>query len=254
LQHPFVDRIDSRSDARPIGVVRIIAQYVEQRGDNRRGLQRAMRPDNVPRLQPYFAVAHHRPRLCALDRFGQTISIDEVTTFIVGIRPRAAAYKRFDQGGLHLYVVPTGRMSFRMKFSLDGKEQLLTIGAVAEVSLDAARARCDQAREQLGRGVDPRTTDAAPAGRARAFEHGARQWHAHKHRRWTDVHAADVLASLERDAFPALGAMPISVVTVPVILNALRGIEARGSLETARRVRQRMSAVFAYAMAEDLVD
>jgi len=169
-------------------------------------------------------------------------------------RPRAAAYKLFDQGGLHLYVAPTGRKSFRMKFRLGGKEQLLTIGAVPEVSLDIARARCDQVREQLGRGEDPRTSDAAPVSKARAFEHVARQWHAHMRPRWTEVHAGDVLASLERDVFPAIGAMPIGAVTVPVILNALRVIEERGSLVTTGRVRQRISAVFAYAMAEDLVD
>ena len=169
-------------------------------------------------------------------------------------RPRAAAYKLFDQGGLHLYVAPTGRKSFRMKFRLGGKEQLLTIGAVPEVSLDIARARCDQVREQLGRGEDPRTSDAAPVSKARAFEQVARQWHAHMRPRWTEVHAGDVLASLERDVFPAIGAMPIGAVTVPVILNALRVIEERGSLVTTGRVRQRISAVFAYAMAEDLVD
>ncbi|MDD1450794.1 integrase arm-type DNA-binding domain-containing protein [Sphingomonas sp. H160509] len=169
-------------------------------------------------------------------------------------RPRAAAYKLFDQGGLHLYVAPTGRKSFRIKCRFNGKELLLTIGAVPEVSLDAARGRCDQVREQLGRGEDPRTCEVAQSGKARAFENVARQWHAHMRRRWTDVHAADVLASLERDVFPAIGAMPISAVTVPVILNALRVIEERGSLVTASRVRQRISAVFAYAMAEDLVD
>ncbi|MEG8050168.1 integrase arm-type DNA-binding domain-containing protein [Sphingomonas aurantiaca] len=169
-------------------------------------------------------------------------------------RPRAAPYKLFDQGGLHLYVAPTGRKSFRMKFRLGGKEQLLTIGAVPEVTLDAARARCDQVREQLGRGEDPRTCELAQTGQARAFEHVARQWHTHMRLRWTDVHAGDVLASLERDVFPAIGAMPIGAVTVPVILNALRAIEERGSLVTTGRVRQRISAVFAYAMAEDLVD
>ena len=169
-------------------------------------------------------------------------------------RPRATAYKLFDQGGLHLYIAPTGRKSFRIKYRFGGKEQLLTIGAVPEVSLDAARARCDQVREQLGRGEDPRTCELAQTGKARAFENVARQWHAHKRRRWTDVHAGDVLASLERDVFPAIGAMPIGAVTVPVILNALRVIEERGSLVTASRVRQRISAVFAYAMAEDLVD
>jgi integrase len=169
-------------------------------------------------------------------------------------RPRAAAYKLFDQGGLHLYVAPTGRKSFRMKFRMAGKEQLLTIGAVPEVSLNAARARCDQVRAQLGRGEDPRTAEFAQAGAARAFEDVARQWHAHTRRRWTEVHASDVLRTLERDVFPAIGAMPIGAITVPVILNALRVIEERGSLETARRIRQRISAVFGFAMAEDLVD
>ena len=169
-------------------------------------------------------------------------------------RPKSAAYKLFDQGGLHLYVAPTGRKSFRMRFRFAGREQLLTIGAVPEVTLDAARARCDQAREQLGRGEDPRICASAPTSKARAFEDVARQWHAHMRRRWTHVHAGDVLASLERDVFPAIGAMPIGAVTVPVILNALRVIEERGSLVTASRVRQRISAVFAYAMAEDLVD
>ncbi|TCQ04495.1 integrase arm-type DNA-binding domain-containing protein [Sphingomonas sp. PP-CC-3A-396] len=169
-------------------------------------------------------------------------------------RPRAAAYKLFDQGGLHLYVAPTGRKSFRIKFRFGGKELLLTIGAVPEVSLDAARARCDQVRELLGRGEDPRTCEVSQTGKARAFADVARQWHNHMRPRWTEVHAGDVLASLERDVFPAIGAMPIGAVTVPVILNALRVIEERGSYVTASRVRQRISAVFAYAMAHELAD
>ncbi len=169
-------------------------------------------------------------------------------------RPRTAAYKLFDQGGLHLYVAPTGRKSFRIKFRLGGKELLLTIGAVPEVSLDAARARCDQVRELLGRGEDPRTCEVAQNGKARAFGDVARQWHNHMRPRWTEVHAGDVLASLERDVFPAVGAMPIGAVTVPVILNVLRLIEERGSYVTASRVRQRISAVFAYAMAHELAD
>ncbi len=169
-------------------------------------------------------------------------------------RPKAAAYKLFDQNGLHLYVAPTGRKSFRIKFRHGGKEQLLTIGAVPEVSLNDARIRCDQVRAQLVRGDDPRAVEFADTGAARAFENVARQWHAHMRRRWTDVHAGDVLRTLERDVFPAIGEMPIGAITVPVILSALRVIENRGSLETARRVRQRISAVFGFAMAEDLVD
>lgn len=169
-------------------------------------------------------------------------------------RPRAAAYKLADAGGLHLYIAPTGLRSWRWRFRVAGKEQLLTIGSFPDIGLDQARSARDQAREQLDRGEDPRQARAGDDPKVRAFEYIARRWHAHKAPRWTAVHAGDVMASLERDVFPAIGAMPIASITVPVVLNALRLIEERGSLETARRVQQRISAVFAYAMAEDLVD
>lgn len=64
------------------------------------------------------------------------------------------------------------------------------------------------------------------------------------------MHAGDVLASLERDVFPAIGAMPVAAITVPVVLNALRSVESRGRVETARRLRQRISAVFGFAISE----
>ena len=169
-------------------------------------------------------------------------------------RPRAAAYKVADSGGLHLYVAPTGLRSWRWRFRLSGKEQLLTIGSFPDIGLDQARAARDQARELLDRGEDPRQARAGDDPKVRAFEYIARRWHAHKAPRWSAVHASDVMASLERDVFPVIGAMPIASITVPVVLSALRSIEERGSLETARRVQQRISAVFAHAMAEDLID
>ena len=169
-------------------------------------------------------------------------------------RPRAAAYKLADAGGLHLYIAPTGLRSWRWRFRLAGKEQLLTIGSFPDVGLDQARTARDQARELLDRGEDPRQARAGDDPKLRAFEYIGRRWHAHMRQRWTAVHAADVLASLERDVFPAIGAMPVDAITVPVVLNALRLIQERGSLETSHRVRQRISAVFCYAMADGLVD
>ena len=170
-------------------------------------------------------------------------------------RPRAAAYKLFDEGGLHLYVTPGGRRSWRMRFRIAGREQLLTFGTTDDLSLIEARARCDAARVVLAQGKDPRIDTGRVCGIAQThnFEDVGRRWHAHMTRRWTPVHAADVLASLQRDVFPAIGAMPIAAITTPVILNALRAIEARGRHETVRRVRQRISGVFAFAIAEDLV-
>lgn len=170
-------------------------------------------------------------------------------------RPKAAPYKLTDERGLHLFVTPGGRKSWRWRFRWGGKEQLLTIGEWPEISLDDARERASIARDQLGRGEDPRADAGARAEEAkvRAFEYVCRRWHALMLPRWTPVHAADVLASLERDIIPALGAMPIEAITTPIVLNVLRSVEQRGTLETARRLSQRISAVFVFAISEGLV-
>ncbi len=169
-------------------------------------------------------------------------------------RPRAAAYKLADQGGLHLYVAPTGLRSWRWRFRIGGKEQLLTIGSFPDIGLDQARAARDAAREQLDRGEDPREARAGDDPKVRAFEYIARAWHAHMIDRWTPVHAADVLASLERDVFPLIGGMPMAGITEPVVLNVVHQIESRGSVVTGGRVRQRMSRVFRFAKAQGLID
>ncbi|MBB4152875.1 integrase [Sphingomonas jinjuensis] len=168
-------------------------------------------------------------------------------------RPRAAGYKLTDGAGLHLFVAPSGHKSWRLRFRFGGREQLLTIGAWPDVSIDEARASGARARALLDRGEDPRARfrEAAPT---RDFAATARRWHALMAGRWSAVHAADVLASLERDIFPVIGAMPIAAITAPVVLNALRRVEQRGCFETARRVRQRISAVFVFAMGEGLID
>lgn len=160
-------------------------------------------------------------------------------------RPRERAYKIFDGQGLFLHVLPTGARSFRMKFRYEGKEQLLTLGGWPEITLDEARLRRDAARAELDAGRRP-----APIGEALTFERMARTWVEHHGRRWTAVHAADVLASLERDVFPVLGDEPIGAIDPPMVLRALRQVEARGRLETARRLRQRISAIFCFAMSE----
>ena len=81
-------------------------------------------------------------------------------------RPSTRAYKRFDERGLFLYVAPTGTRSFRMRFRLGGKEQLLTIGTYPEVTLDQARDRRDAAIEQL-RGSSPRPRRSRGHSRSR---------------------------------------------------------------------------------------
>ncbi|MDF1505785.1 integrase arm-type DNA-binding domain-containing protein [Roseisolibacter sp. H3M3-2] len=165
-------------------------------------------------------------------------------------RPRARPYKVSDGTGLFLFVQPTGRKSWRLRYRVEGREQLRVLGAWPEVDIGDARAQRDRWLELLGRGVGARAANDADD----SFTAIARRWYQHQRERWSEQHAADVITSLERDVFPAIGAKPIGDIDAPMILRAVRAIERRGSIETARRIRQRISAVFGFAMSEGLCE
>lgn len=173
--------------------------------------------------------------------------------------PREKDYKLADEKGLYLFVTTKGFKSWRYKYRHAGKEHRLTFGAYPEVSLAEARHRRDDARRQLRDHQNPATElrKAKMASIERAgltFEKLARAWHENEKGRWADVHAYDVLHSLERDVFPEIGNMSIKDIDAPTVLATLRKVERRGSIETARRIRQRISAVFVYAISEGVGD
>jgi integrase len=49
------------------------------------------------------------------------------------------------------------------------------------------------------------------------------------------------------------GRKPITEITAPIILKALRKVEAKGNYETAHRLRARIGSVFRYAVASGVV-
>ena len=163
-------------------------------------------------------------------------------------------YKLADSGGLFLLVSPTGNRSWRMKYRFGGKEKLLTFGSYPEVSLIKAREDRERAKATLRDGRDPsvekkQAAAARTLGASNTFEACARAWFDLNKPRWSGVHAGNVIDSMEADLFPAIGAMPVKEVTEALLLDALRKVEKRGAIETAHRLRQRASGVFAYAAA-----
>ncbi|HEX8301358.1 tyrosine-type recombinase/integrase [Sphingomonas sp.] len=163
-------------------------------------------------------------------------------------------YKLADSGGLFLLVSTTGNRSWRMKYRFGGKEKLLTFGAYPDVSLIKARDERERAKAALREGRDPavekkQAAAARTLGSSNTFEACARAWFELNKPRWSAVHAGNVIDSMEADLFPAIGAMPVKDVTEALLLDALRKVEKRGAIETAHRLRQRASGVFAYAAA-----
>jgi integrase len=173
---------------------------------------------------------------------------------VLAAKPRDKAFKLPDSGGLYLHVSTAGTKSWRYKYRKSGKEKLLVIGRHPDVSLKSARLARDEAKRALATGRDPaldaRRVKLIGQGRAEdTFEKWARAWYEDQKSRWKPVHASDVLESMERDLFPFIGTFPVTDIDEPLLLAALRKVEQRGAIETARRLRQRAERVFKYAKA-----
>jgi Arm DNA-binding domain len=169
-------------------------------------------------------------------------------------KPADKPYKLTDGGGLHLYVTPAGGRHWRYRYEINGKEKLLSIGPYPTVSLTDARTARDDAKTAQRAGRDPSLAKRLKRAKVSAndsdtFEALAREWHGINKSRWTKVHAEDVMHSLKRDVFPEIGSLPVREIDPPIVLSVLRPIEKRPAIETARRVRQRMSAVFVFGIA-----
>ena len=168
-------------------------------------------------------------------------------------KPRDRDYKLNDSGGLVLFVTKAGGKLWRLRYTYAGKEKLLSFGPYPELSLANAREQRDAAKTLLREGTDPalqrKLRKAFGNELANTFEAIARDWHSRHLPTWTERHGKDVLDSLEASVFPILGRLTITDIKAPMVLGVLRQIEARPAPETARRVRQRMSAVFVYAIA-----
>lgn len=158
---------------------------------------------------------------------------------------RDKEYKLTDGQGLYVLVRPNGSKLWRIKYRFDKSEKLQSLGPYPEVSLAEAREQLAELKKKLRQGEDPKRKRAS----SMTFERLARDWHAVQKPRWADHHAKNVLKSLEDEVFPELGSVSVNEIDAPAVLEVIRKIEARGAIETAARIRQRMSAAFVYGIA-----
>lgn len=170
------------------------------------------------------------------------------------LKPRETPYKVSDFDGLFVLVKPTGARLWRFKYRIGGKEKLLSIGPYPETSLAEARARRDAARSMVAKGEDPGEAKQAQKRKDQvqdslAFAAQSREY-LNKVRR--EGRADMTLRKLEwllDMAVADLGDRPIQDITTPEVLRCLRKVEARGTHETARRLRSTIGTVFRFSVA-----
>ena len=147
------------------------------------------------------------------------------------LKATAKPTKHYDAAGLYLEVTPKAAKLWRLRYRLDGKQRLLSLGKYPAVSLAEAR----------------KATTSEQAGTLEAI---AREWLA-------TVHAPSVVPAhykrnvrrLEKHVFPKLGNRPLADIEPPILLEVLRAVVDQSGAETAGRIRTMLSQVWRYAIA-----
>ncbi|SNX58827.1 Integrase [Nitrosomonas ureae] len=178
---------------------------------------------------------------------------------IKAAKPRDKRYNLPDGKGLALWVQPDGQKCWRFRYYFNDKEKMLSLGFYPTISLAAARQEHIRFKELLTQGIDPsdnrkeQKRQQAMAA-TNSFESIARlwwtQWSAARNQR----HAGYTIRRLEADIFPVIGRKPVTELTAPMLLMAIKKIEARGALDIAKRALTTCNQIMRYAVAHGLAE
>lgn len=182
-------------------------------------------------------------------------------TEIKQARPKEKEYNLVDGGGLSLRVKPIGSKLWLFNYvrPFTKKRANIGLGVYPDVSLAAAREKRQFYRELLTQDIDPKEYRAEQKAKTsekyqNTLKHVASLWLEVKKTKVSADHAADTWRSLELHVFPELGNVPIHKVKAPNTISILQPIANKGSLETIKRVCQRLNEVMAYAINTGIIE
>ncbi|RYG63781.1 site-specific integrase [bacterium] len=156
--------------------------------------------------------------------------------------------------GLYLQVTPKGGKTWILRASMAGRRAEIGLGGFPTVTLSQARDKAREARDKIERGVDPiaerraaRAALTASLLKVLTFKEATKLYLDAKLDAYrNEKHRYQWRATLEQLAFPILGKMAVSAITVQDVLQVLHPIWSDRT-ETASRVRGRIEAVLSWA-------
>lgn len=162
-------------------------------------------------------------------------------------KPKDKPYRLLDSNGLYLYVPVTGKKVWQLRYKLDGKEKVLTVGKYPLMSLQEARDKAWLAKKDVSVGVDPVKAKKLSV-KDNSFGSIYQEWYEHKKQVWSEVYSTELSRMFQDDILPLIGGMEINEIEPMQILEVIRRFEDRGAMERANKARRRCGEVFRYAI------
>lgn len=155
-----------------------------------------------------------------------------------------------DGGGLQLRVRTNGSKLWNYNYyhPVTKKRVNIGIGPYPDIPLAKAREIALEYRQLVACGVDPKSKREQESLKLKqevlyTLKNVAAEWLEIKKSEVTKSHAAKTWSSLESHVFPELGDTPLNKITAPLVIKVFRPIEAKGSLETIKRLSQRLNEI-----------
>ena len=158
--------------------------------------------------------------------------------------------------GLHLWVKTNLNKYWVFRFSYLGKQQNMSLGVFPATTINEARQKALQARNELKNGVNPlqikKASKVSLAGEKATFMEFAKVCIEMKRPEWRNAkHAAQWTYSLETFAYPIIGDKGLDQIDTEDILKILIPIW-KDRTETASRLRGRLEWILAAATTRGL--
>ncbi len=175
-------------------------------------------------------------------------------------KPKDKEYNLNDGDGLALRIKPNGSKIWVFIYyrPYTRKRTSLSFGTYPTISLADARKRRKSARELLANDIDPKEhrdekDRIEQIAHSNTLEHIAAKWLEVKKTTVSQDHANDTWRSLELHIFPDLGKVPIHKITAVKAIDTIEPVAAKGSLETVKRLCQRLNEIMVYAVNSGLI-
>jgi integrase len=172
-------------------------------------------------------------------------------TALRSLRPQAKPYKVTDRDGMYVNVAPSGAITFRLDYRLNGRRETLTIGRYGPsgISLARAREKCIDAKRLVSEGVSPaqeKQRDKRRILEAKSFGQFGERWFAESP--MADSTRAMRRAILERDMLPVLRNRLLHEITPDDLRALCAKVKERGAPATAVHVRDILKQIYGFAI------
>jgi len=156
-------------------------------------------------------------------------------------QPKDKQYRLSDLHGLSLIITTKGQKYWNVRVTVHGERKSESLGPYPDLNLKKARELAYELKHRYSRSV--LHEDLKPY-----FKEVAEDWFNNQKETWSSKHISNVRASLD-ELYIALANKRINQIQAPEILQIIKKIEARGSLEIAKRTLSRCGMVMKYAIA-----